>query len=112
MRRVHASQSSQYVPYGGMVLSMSYPSHAEQLPRLKRIHGQVAGLVRMVEEQRYCGDILTQVRAVQAALRAVEQEILKSHIEHCVAGAIAGGNARERKTKLDELYEILKRFGT
>lgn len=78
---------------------------------MKRIHGQVAGLMRMVEEQRYCGDILTQLRAVQAALRSTEQAILKSHIEHCVAEAIEGGDHRARQAKLDELYEILKRFG-
>lgn len=90
---------------------MSNPSHVSQLPRLKRIQGQVAGLLRMVDEQRYCGDILTQLRAVQAALRAVEQEILKTHIEHCVAGAIKGSDARARQAKLDELHGILKRFG-
>lgn len=95
-----------------MVYTMSYPSHAAQLPRLKRIHGQVAGLMRMVEEQRYCGDILTQLRAVQAALDAVRQEILQSHIEHCVAGAIESGDIRERDAKLAELFEILKRFPT
>ena len=89
---------------------MPHPSHANQLPRLKRIHGQVAGLMRMLEEQRYCGDILTQLRAVQAALRSTEQAILKSHIEHCVADAIEGGDARARQAKLEELHEILKRF--
>lgn len=89
---------------------MQYPSHTSQLPRLKRIHGQVTGLVRMVEEERYCGDILTQLRAVQAALEAVQQGILKSHIEHCVAGAIESGDPRERDAKLTELFEILKRF--
>ncbi|MGH8378792.1 MAG: metal-sensitive transcriptional regulator [Gammaproteobacteria bacterium] len=94
-----------------MVCGMQYPSHQSQLPRLKRIHGQIAGLVRMVEEQRYCADILTQIRAVQAALRGVEQGILKSHIEHCVAGAIESGDHAERQTKLTELYDILKRFG-
>ena len=91
---------------------MPHPSHRSQLARLKRIHGQVAGLTRMVEEQRYCGDILTQLRAVQAALDAVRQEILKSHIEHCVAGAIESGDTRERDGKLAELFEILKRFPT
>jgi len=91
---------------------MNHPSHASQLPSLKRIHGQVAGLTRMVEERRYCGDILTQLRAVQAALRGVEQGILKSHIEHCVAGAIEGGDAHERQAKLDELHDLLKRFGS
>lgn len=91
---------------------MLHPSHTSQLPRLKRIHGQVAGLMRMVEEQRYCGDILTQLRAVQAALRSAEQAILKSHIEHCVADAIEGGDARARQAKLDELHDLLKRFGS
>ncbi|HKV96606.1 MAG TPA: metal-sensitive transcriptional regulator [Gammaproteobacteria bacterium] len=90
---------------------MPHPSHQSQLPRLKRIHGQVAGLVRMVEADRYCADILTQMRAVQAALRSTEQEILKSHIEHCVAGAIEGGDESERQAKLAELYDLLKRFG-
>ena len=66
--------------------------------------------MRMLEEQRYCSDILIQLRAVQAALRSTEQAILKSHIEHCVAEAITGGDARARQAKLDELYEILKRF--
>ncbi|HET7922124.1 MAG TPA: metal-sensitive transcriptional regulator [Gammaproteobacteria bacterium] len=89
---------------------MKHPSHTKALPRLKRIQGQVAGLVRMIEEDRYCGDILVQVRAVQSALGALQQEILKRHVEHCVADAIEGGNERERRDKLDELFEILKRF--
>lgn len=89
---------------------MKHPDHKSQLPRLKRIHGQVAGLLRMVEDERYCGDILTQLRAVQAALDAVRHEILKSHIGHCVSGAIESGDTRERDAKLDELFGILKRF--
>jgi DNA-binding FrmR family transcriptional regulator len=94
-----------------MVYAMKYPSHLKQLPRLKRIHGQIAGIARMVEEERYCGDILMQLRAVQAALTAAQQAILKTHIEHCVAGAIESGDQPERQAKLNELYEILKRFG-
>ncbi|HET6654981.1 MAG TPA: metal-sensitive transcriptional regulator [Gammaproteobacteria bacterium] len=92
-------------------MGMKHASHTSQLGRLRRIHGQVGGLVRMVEEERYCADILTQVRAVQGALRRVEQEILKGHIDHCVAGAVEGGDARERQAKLTELYDILERFG-
>ena len=91
---------------------MAHPSHQTQLPRLKRIQGQVAGLLRMVEADRYCADILTQIRAVQAALRSTEQEILKSHIGHCVTHAIDSGDQAERQAKLSELYDILKRFGT
>ena len=89
---------------------MKHASHTSQLERLKRIHGQVGGLTRMVEEERYCGDILTQLRAVQAALRGVEQEVLRNHIQHCVAGAAASGDSTERDAKLAELFEILKRF--
>lgn len=91
-------------------MGMSHPSHKSQLDRMRRISGQVTGLQKMIEEQRYCADILTQLRAVQAALRRVEQEVLQSHIEHCVAGAVAGNNRRERDAKLGELFEILKRF--
>ena len=64
----------------------------------------------MVEQERYCGDILTQLRAVQAALRGVEQEVLQGHIRHCVTGAAASGDGAERDAKLAELFEILKRF--
>lgn len=89
---------------------MKHASHQTQLEHLRRIHGQVGGLTRMVEEQRYCADILTQLRAVQAALRRVEQEVLQSHVQHCVAGAIESGDRGERDAKLDELFGILKRF--
>jgi len=89
---------------------MKHASHKSQLDRLSRIHGQVAGLMRMVEEERYCADILTQLRAAQAALRRVEQEVLQNHIEHCVAGAVESGNQRQRDAKLGELFDILKRF--
>lgn len=89
---------------------MKHPSHRPQLDRLRRIHGQVGGLVRMVEEDRYCGDILTQLRAVKSALQSVEQQVLKSHVDHCVAHAIESGDQVERRAKLDELFDILKRF--
>ena len=64
----------------------------------------------MVEVERYCADILTQLRAVQAALRRVEQEVLQRRIEHCVAGAVESGNHRDRDVKLGELFDIMKRF--
>ena len=65
--------------------------------RLKRIEGQVRGIARMVEEDRYCIDIVTQIRAVRAALRGVEDEVLKDHVEHCVEGAIASGDGDEQR---------------
>ena len=78
-----------------------------QLARLGRIEGQVRGVARMVEEDRYCIDVLTQIRAVRAALDKVEQEILSDHLQHCVAHAFHAGSERDRQTKIDELLEVL-----
>jgi DNA-binding FrmR family transcriptional regulator len=85
--------------------------HTEQLVRLRRIEGQVGGLVRMVEEKRYCVDILTQLRAVRSALKRVEDAVVRSHVEHCVAQATRSGTEAERRTKIDELVDVLGRFG-
>ncbi|MEB2346494.1 MAG: metal-sensitive transcriptional regulator [Deltaproteobacteria bacterium] len=79
--------------------------------RLRRIAGQVAGIQRMVDEDRYCVDVLLQVAAVRAALDGVGKLVLAGHVETCVAGAFAGGSARERKKKMDELLEVFARFG-
>ena len=87
-----------------------YSASKEQLrKRLARIEGQVRGIERMVDEDRYCIDVLTQIRAVRAALDKVEQETLSDHLQHCVAHAFHAGDARERQTKIDELLEVLER---
>jgi DNA-binding FrmR family transcriptional regulator len=78
-----------------------------QLARLARIEGQVRGVARMLEEDRYCIDVLNQIRAVRAALDKVEQEVLGNHLQHCVAHAFHGGSERERQVKIDELLEVL-----
>jgi DNA-binding FrmR family transcriptional regulator len=77
--------------------------------RLNRIEGQVRGVVRMVEEDRYCVDVLTQIQAVRAALARVETEMLKNHLNHCIEGAIVSGNATEQRKKAGELIELLGR---
>ncbi len=77
--------------------------------RLKRIEGQVRGVARMVDDDRYCIDILTQIRAVQAALRGVEDIVLQDHVEHCVEGAIASGNGDDQRRKVQELLTVLTR---
>jgi len=64
----------------------------------------------MVEEERYCVDILTQIRAARAALRRVEEAVLREHVEHCVAQAIRSGDAAEQKAKVDELLDVVGRF--
>lgn len=77
--------------------------------RLNRIEGQVRGIVRMVENDRYCVDILTQLQAVRAALTRVENEVLKDHMHHCVMGAMTGDDLADRKAKANELIELLGR---
>jgi CsoR family transcriptional regulator, copper-sensing transcriptional repressor len=79
------------------------------LRRLSRIEGQVRGVARMVERDRYCIDIVTQIGAVRAALRKVEAEILEDHVGHCVEHAITSGNRREQRRKVNELIDVLAR---
>ena len=77
--------------------------------RLTRIEGQVRGLSRMVEEDRYCIDIVTQISAVRAALRRLEEEILRDHVGHCVEHAIASGNKADQRRKIEELRAVVGR---
>jgi len=79
------------------------------LNRLSRVEGQVRGIARMVEEDRYCIDVLTQLRAVRAALSRVESEMLKDHLGHCIEAAIVGGDADEQREKVNELIQLLER---
>lgn len=77
--------------------------------RLNRIEGQVRGVTRMVEEDRYCIDIITQISAIRAALRRVEEEILREHVAHCVAHAIESGDKKDQRRKIAELMDVLGR---
>ena len=79
------------------------------LNRLSRIEGQVRGLTRMIEDDRYCIDIMTQITAARAALQKVEEELLRNHVNHCVEHAITSGNADEQRKKVAELIEVLGR---
>jgi len=79
------------------------------LKRLGRIEGQVRGVARMMTDDRYCIDILTQLSAIRAALRRVEDEVLKDHVAHCVEHAIASGDAHEQRQKVAELMEVFAR---
>jgi len=81
------------------------------LKRLSRIEGQVRGLARMVEEDRYCIDIVTQIGAVRAALRRVEEEILREHVAHCVEHAIKSGDKADQRRKVAELMAVMGRAG-
>ena len=77
--------------------------------RLSRIEGQVRGLSRMVDEDRYCIDVVTQISAVRAALRRVEEEVLKDHVAHCVEHAIASGDKADQREKIAELMAVIGR---
>jgi DNA-binding FrmR family transcriptional regulator len=77
--------------------------------RLGRIEGQVRGLSKMVEEDRYCIDVVTQISAVRAALRRVEEEVLKDHVAHCVEHAIASGDKADQRRKISELMAVVSR---
>jgi len=99
-----------YTPWG-YLSNMHKTTKSSCLKRLKRIEGQVRGLARMLEEDRYCIDVVTQISAVSAALRRVEEEILRDHVAHCVEHAIASGDAREQRKKVAELMGVLMRAG-
>jgi len=88
---------------------MPAESKSSCLKRLSRIEGQVRGLARMVEDDRYCIDIVTQIAAVRAALRRVEEEVLRDHISNCVEHAIVSGDAAEQRQKIAELMDVLRR---
>ena len=90
---------------------MKQEARDKVLTRLKKVAGQVAGIQRMVEEERYCVDVLHQIAAVEGALDRVGHLVLASHVETCVTSAIESGKPQERKQKLDELMEVFSRFG-
>lgn len=83
---------------------------AALVKRLHRIEGQVRGLERMVEDDRYCIDILTQIAAVTTALESLAFRVLDDHVRHCVSGALASGDAAEAEDKAEELLAAVHRF--
>ena len=90
---------------------MGKDSKSANLKRLSRVEGQVRGLARMVEDDRYCIDIVTQIGAVRAALRRVEEEILREHVAHCVEHAISSGDKADQRRKVAELMDVMARAG-
>ena len=88
---------------------MQTEAKASCLKRLGRIEGQVRGLARMVEDDRYCIDVVTQISAVRAALRRLEEEVLRDHVAHCVEHAISSGNKADQREKITELMAVIGR---
>ena len=107
---VHQSRSGleTYTPWGYIGL-MRKDIKTSCQKRLSRIEGQVRGLSKMVEEDRYCIDIVTQISAVRAALRRVEEEVLRDHVAHCVEHAITSGNKADQREKIAELMAVIGR---
>ena len=103
--------SNALAPYtiGGYISNMRKDIKASCAKRLNRIEGQVRGIARMVADDRYCIDVVTQISAVRAALRRLEEEILRDHVGHCVEHAIASGNKAEQRRKIEELMNVVGR---
>ncbi len=85
-------------------------SHAKDLPRINRIAGQVSGVKKMIEEQRYCPEILTQLRAIRAAIKGLEASILERHLGHCLTDSLKSGNEADIKERVEELKTLFKKY--
>ena len=91
---------------GRKAVAVDPDAKARNVKRLRRIEGQVRGLQKMVEEDRYCADVMTQISSVHEALRAVGRELMRNHLRHCATTAIRSGEA-EAETMYDELVDLL-----
>jgi DNA-binding FrmR family transcriptional regulator len=87
-----------------------YPDHIGNIIALKRIEGQIRGVQRMIEERKYCVDILNQIHAVMRALAVVEDEVLEKHLNGCVSTAVRGKSGVERAKKLEEMLQLIRQF--
>lgn len=85
-------------------------THSDEIVPLKRIEGQIRGIQRMIEEKRYCIDILTQLSSIVGAVRRVEENILNRHLRGCVRESFSKGNRENRSEKIDEIIEVLQKF--
>jgi DNA-binding FrmR family transcriptional regulator len=91
-------------------MSNHQTTHESQIPRLNRIEGQVRGITRMIEEDRYCVDILTQLRSVLNALHKVQENIFRHHLETCVNESLHGDNVGDREAKIEEILDLVSKF--
>jgi len=84
-----------------------HPNHADNIVALRRIEGQVRGVQKMIEDHKYCIDILTQIHAVKGALSSVEEKILEKHFKNCVTDAVKGASEKEKQQKMDEILKLI-----
>jgi DNA-binding FrmR family transcriptional regulator len=92
------------------MMNQQITTHEEELVRLRRIEGQIRGIQKMIEEKRYCIDILTQISSIVGALKSVEENILERHLKGCVNQSFKKGNREDRAEKIDEVIEVLRKF--
>ncbi|HZX09528.1 MAG: metal-sensitive transcriptional regulator [Candidatus Aminicenantes bacterium] len=85
-------------------------THEQELVRLRRIEGQIKGVQRMIEQKRYCVDILTQLNSIVGAIKSVEENILERHLKGCVRQSFTKGNNEDKARKIGEVIEVLKKF--
>ncbi len=91
-------------------MSNQITTHEKELVRLRRIEGQIRGVQKMIEEKRYCVDILTQLSSIVGAIKGVEENILERHLKGCVYQSFAKGNEDDKAQKVNEVIEVLKKF--
>ena len=91
-------------------MTKEYPSHDDQIVALKRIEGQVRGIIKMIDEKRYCVDILTQLSSISGALLKVQENILEKHLGSCVVHALSGKSELEKHKKINEIIVLIKKF--
>ena len=91
-------------------LGKQMTTHEEETVRLKRIEGQIRGIQRMIEEKRYCIDILTQLSSIVGAIKSVEENILERHLNGCVHQSFSKESKEDKKKKIDEVIGVLKKF--
>lgn len=91
-------------------MAVQKTTHHEEIVRLKRIEGQVRGIQKMIEDKRYCIDILTQLASISGAIKRVEENILERHLKGCVKTSFAKGTQSDKTQKIEEVIDVLKKF--
>ena len=92
------------------MVKSTHPNHEDKIKRLNRIAGQLQGIIKMIENKKYCVDILQQTRAITAAIKSVEQLILKDHMDSCVSSAMKSKSKKDQNKKIDEVLKLIKKF--
>lgn len=87
----------------------AHPNHEAKISRLRRIKGQIEGIEKMITERRYCPDLLIQLRAVRAAVKSLEGQVLETHLRHCVKDAMTSSSTSEQDKKIEELMDLFQR---